>query len=212
MWTPIDNLSVGDTVARALVYIIGLAYLFLGVSIIADRFMAAIEVITSQEKEIQVVDSNGNKQIVMVRYWNETVSNLTLMALGSSAPEILLSIIEIFGNKFEAGDLGPNTIVGSAAYNLFVIIGYCILVVPSGEIRRIKHLRVFFVTATWSVFAYIWLYIIIAVSSPEYVDVWEAVLTFLFFPLTVLSAYIVDKKIFFGNFLEKNQVNKICKR
>ena len=28
------------------------------------------------------------------------------MALGSSAPEILLSIIEICGNKFEAGDLG----------------------------------------------------------------------------------------------------------
>ncbi len=85
------------------------------------------------------------------------------MALGSSTPEILLSIIEICGNRFEAGDLGPNTIVGSAAYNLFVIIGYVIVCVPAGEIRRIKHLRVFFVTATWSVFAYIWLYFIIAV-------------------------------------------------
>ena len=31
-----------------------------------------------------------------VRVWNETVSNLTLMALGSSAPEILLSLIEVF--------------------------------------------------------------------------------------------------------------------
>ncbi|RMZ95205.1 sodium calcium exchanger 3-like, partial [Brachionus plicatilis] len=158
---------------------------------------------TSQEKAIKVTDSEGNSQTVMVRYWNETVSNLTLMALGSSAPEILLSIIEIFGNKFEAGDLGPNTIVGSAAFNLFVIIGYCITVVPGGEVRRIKHLRVFFVTATWSVFAYIWLYIIIAVITPNYVDVWEAVLTFMFFPLTVLTAYVVDKKIFFGNFLQK---------
>lgn len=26
--------------------------------------------------------------------WNETVANLTLMALGSSAPEILLSVIQ----------------------------------------------------------------------------------------------------------------------
>lgn len=125
------------------------------------------------------------------------------MALGSSAPEILLSIIEIFGQGFEAGELGPNTIVGSAAYNLFVIIGYCILVVPNGEIRRIKHLRVFFVTATWSVFAYIWLYIILSVSSYGVVDFWEALLTFLFFPLTVLSAYLVDRKIFLGNFLQK---------
>jgi len=26
--------------------------------------------------------------------WNETVANLTLMALGSSAPEILLSVLQ----------------------------------------------------------------------------------------------------------------------
>lgn len=203
VWTPIDDLTTGDMLARATIYFLGLGYLFLGVSIIADRFMAAIEVITSQEKEIHVVDANGVSQTVMVRYWNETVSNLTLMALGSSAPEILLSIIEIFGNKFEAGDLGPNTIVGSAAYNLFVIIGYCILVVPAGEIRRIKHLRVFFVTASWSIFAYVWLYLIIAVFSRGIIEVWEAFLTFLFFPATVISAYMVDTKIFFGNFLEK---------
>jgi solute carrier family 8 (sodium/calcium exchanger) len=125
------------------------------------------------------------------------------MALGSSAPEILLSVIEVCGNGFQSGDLGPNTIVGSAAYNLFVIIGYCILVVPAGEIRRIKHLRVFFVTATWSVFAYIWLYLIISVISKNVIEIWEALLTFLFFPFTVISAYIADKKIFSMNFLEK---------
>jgi solute carrier family 8 (sodium/calcium exchanger) len=125
------------------------------------------------------------------------------MALGSSAPEILLSIIEILGNGFEAGDLGPNTIVGSAAYNLFVIIGYCVLIVPKGENRRIKHLRVFFVTASWSVFAYIWLYVIIAQSSPGVIEVWEGLITFLFFPITVLTAYGADQKIFVGNFLEK---------
>jgi hypothetical protein len=34
------------------------------------------------------------------------------MALGSSSPEILLSVIEICGNNFLAGDLGPGTIVG----------------------------------------------------------------------------------------------------
>lgn len=71
--------------------------------------------------------------------------------LGSSAPEILLSIIEVVGKGFEAGDLGPNTIVGSAAFNLFMIIAICVYAVPSTEIRRQKHLDVFFVTATWCV-------------------------------------------------------------
>ena len=47
------------------------------------------------------------------------------MALGSSAPEILLSVIETFGAGFRAGDLGPSTIVGSAAFNLFIIIAIC---------------------------------------------------------------------------------------
>ena len=54
--------------------------------------------------------------------WNPTVANLTLMALGSSAPEILLSVIEIVGNGFFSGDLGPSTIVGSAAFNLLIIV------------------------------------------------------------------------------------------
>lgn len=53
------------------------------------------QVITSQEKEITIKRPNGETTTATVRIWNETVSNLTLMALGSSAPEILLSVIEV---------------------------------------------------------------------------------------------------------------------
>ena len=51
-WEPIDNISTMDRAARAFVYLLALVYLFLGVSIIADRFMSAIEVITSSERTI----------------------------------------------------------------------------------------------------------------------------------------------------------------
>lgn len=158
----------------------------------ADRFMAAIEVITSQEREVTVKKPNGEKKVVLVRIWNETVSNLTLMALGSSAPEILLSVIEICGNKFEAGDLGPGTIVGSAAFNLFVIIAVCMVSVPANEVRKIQRTSVFYVTVVWSTFAYIWLYLILSVFSPNVIEVWEGVLTFIFFFLTVVSAYVAN--------------------
>ena len=134
------------------------------------------------------------------------------MALGSSAPEILLSCIEIVGSEFQAGDLGPGTIVGSAAFNLFVIIAICVIVIPNGEVRRIEHLRVFVCTATSSVLAYIWLYLIIAVITPEKVDVWEAVITFAFFPLLVGLAYIADKrlihKIIFGKRYSAEKIEK----
>ncbi|XP_066598276.1 sodium/calcium exchanger Calx isoform X1 [Prorops nasuta] len=209
LWSPLENLSLGETIFRGLVYFLLLLYLFIGVSIISDRFMAAIEVITSQEKELVVKRQGREPQIIVVRVWNETVANLTLMALGSSAPEILLSIIEIWAKNFQAGELGPGTIVGSAAYNLFVIISLCVFVIPNGETRKIKHLRVFFVTATWSIFAYVWLYVILAVSSPGVLEVWEGILTFSFFPATVLTAYVADRRLLIYKYLHKGyRMNK----
>ncbi|XP_037829351.1 sodium/calcium exchanger 1b isoform X3 [Kryptolebias marmoratus] len=202
VWEP-RNPSFGDKVARATVYFVALVYMFLGVSIIADRFMASIEVITSQEKEITIKKPNGETTTTTVRIWNETVSNLTLMALGSSAPEILLSVIEIIGHGFNAGTLGPSTIVGSAAFNMFVIIGICVYVVPDGETRKVKHLRVFFVTAAWSIFAYIWLYLILSVISPGVVQVWEGLLTFLFFPICVVFAWVADRRLLFYKYVYK---------
>lgn len=202
IWTPV-NPSFGDKLARATVYFVGLFYMFLGVSIVADRFMASIEVITSQEKEITIKKPNGETTTTTVRIWNETVSNLTLMALGSSAPEILLSVVEVCGHNFDAGELGPNTIVGSAAFNMFVIIGLCVSVIPEGEHRKVKHLRVFFVTATWSVFAYTWLYLILAVISPGIVEVWEGLLTLFFFPICVLFAWVADRRLLFYKYVYK---------
>uniref|UniRef100_A0A4W4EN96 Calx-beta domain-containing protein n=1 Tax=Electrophorus electricus TaxID=8005 RepID=A0A4W4EN96_ELEEL len=202
IWKP-ENPVFGDKLARATVYFVGLVYMFLGVSIIADRFMASIEVITSQEKEIIIKKPNGETTTTTVRIWNETVSNLTLMALGSSAPEILLSVVEVCGHNFHAGELGPNTIVGSAAFNMFVIIGLCVFVIPNGDHRKVKHLRVFFVTASWSIFAYTWLYLILAVISPGVVEVWEGLITLFFFPICVLFAWVADRRLLFYKYVSK---------
>uniref|UniRef100_A0AAZ3PWI0 Calx-beta domain-containing protein n=1 Tax=Oncorhynchus tshawytscha TaxID=74940 RepID=A0AAZ3PWI0_ONCTS len=202
IWYPEDP-SMGDKMARVIVYFVAMIYMFLGVSIIADRFMAAIEVITSQEKEIIIKRANGETTTATIRIWNETVSNLTLMALGSSTPEILLSVIEVCGHDFVAGELGPSTIVGSAAFNMFVIIGLCVSVIPEGETRKVKHLRVFFVTAAWSIFAYIWLYMILAVFSPNVVQIWEGLLTLAFFPICVILAWLADRRLLFYKFMHK---------
>lgn len=47
VWLPL-NPPQGEKAGRAVIYFLCLMYMFLGVSIIADRFMASIEVITSQ--------------------------------------------------------------------------------------------------------------------------------------------------------------------
>ena len=118
------------------------------------------------------------------------------MALGSSSPEILLSVIEICGNNFLAGDLGPGTIVGSAAYNLLIITAICTVSIEKGEIRRIKNFKVFLTTAAYSIFAYIWLYIVLVLITPNEVTVWEAVITFLSFPFLVLQSFMTEKNFF----------------
>jgi solute carrier family 8 (sodium/calcium exchanger) len=173
---------------RIVLYCAGLFWMFLGVGIIADVFMGAIEVITSKE----TITETKTGAVVPVKVWNATVANLTLMALGSSAPEILLNVIEIVWNTYIAGDLGPSTIVGSAAFNLLIIIAVCVVaVVPVGT-RKIDGLDVYGCTAFFSIFAYVWLVIILKVHTENVVDLWEALATFGMFPVLVWLAYMLD--------------------
>ena len=71
---------------RIVLYALLLIWLFLGVAIIANVFMEGIEEVTSATKTTK----DGRK----VRVWNPTVANLSLMALGSPAPEITLNVNE----------------------------------------------------------------------------------------------------------------------
>jgi len=173
---------------RKVLYIFGILYCFMGVAVVSDMFCNAVERITSETREKTV-----NGRVVTEHIWNGTVANLSLMALGSSAPEILLSIVELLQRKMYYGRLGPGTVVGSAAFNLFCIPAICIVCIPNGEHRRINLLGVFVVTSVFSCFAYLWLLIILKYSSPNVIDIWEAIVTFVFFPVLLVSAYAADQ-------------------
>ena len=82
-----------DYTVLGVFYLLALGYLFIGISIVSDVFMESIEKITEQT-ESRVFKIDDEEVQVEVTVWNPTVANLTLMALGSSAPEILLSVIE----------------------------------------------------------------------------------------------------------------------
>mmetsp|Transcript_72329 Transcript_72329/g.161921 ORF Transcript_72329/g.161921 Transcript_72329/m.161921 type:complete len:662 (-) Transcript_72329:107-2092(-) len=114
------------------------------------------------------------------------------MALGSSAPEILLSLNDIMKQEFFSGKLGPSTIVGSAAFNLFVIIAVCINSIPDGEVRKIKETNVFFITAAFSIFAYVWVLYIVNFHSRNVIEVSEGVMTLMFFPVLITISYAAD--------------------
>ncbi|CAK0805749.1 unnamed protein product, partial [Prorocentrum cordatum] len=181
---------------RALLYFLGLMWLFQGVGEVCNAFMAAIEEITSSESvNLVPLEDGGNQTFIelKVKVWNPTVANLTLMALGSSAPEILLSVIEVVFGGFEIGRLGTSTIVGSAAFNLFVISAVCICALDPGQTRMIEQPAVFAVTSVFALFAYFWVLFVLDMWTPQEVTSTEGLLTLMMFPAIVVCAYIADR-------------------
>lgn len=182
---------------RGILYLICMFYFFLGVAISSDIFMNSIEVLTSKKRTVKQWDPEKNEmKEVEVFIWNETVANLTLMALGSSAPEILLATFESIGSlgvdNSDKDSLGTFTIIGSAAFNLLIITSVCVVSVSGDEPKAIKEFGVFLLTSAWSLWAYIWLLLVVQYISPGVVDPWEAWVTLLYMPVFVFLAYATD--------------------
>jgi len=87
------------------VHFVGILILFLGLSIICDDFF-----VPSLEKISDALDLS------------EDVAGATFMAAGSSAPELFASLMSLL-NPSADDSIGIATIVGSAVFNVLVIIG-----------------------------------------------------------------------------------------
>jgi solute carrier family 8 (sodium/calcium exchanger) len=201
------GLSLENDMLMGAVYFFLLCYMFVGIAIVSDIFMESIETITEQTRIKTYIDNFGKEQEYEQTVWNPTVANLTLMALGSSAPEILLSVYEtIVTIDSTPGELGPSTIVGSAAFNLMIISAVSVMAVD--EVKKIDDLGVFAVTSIASLFAYIWIYITLQVWTPGVVSVVEAFLTLFYFFLLIGGAYAADRCRNAGLEKEKSEEEK----
>jgi solute carrier family 8 (sodium/calcium exchanger) len=184
--------SLENDTIMGCVYLFAMFYIFVGITIVSDIFMDAITVITAQTRMVPYIDNFGKELQYEINVWNPTVANLTLMALGSSAPEILLSVYETVTTIDSApGELGPSTIVGSAAFNLLIISAVSIMAVD--EVKKIDDVGVFVVTSIASLFAYIWMFIVLKVWTPDHVTITEALLTLFYFFLLIGCSYAADR-------------------
>ncbi|XP_072955233.1 magnesium/proton exchanger [Typha angustifolia] len=182
---------------RAFLYILYLAYCFFGLSAITARFFRSMENIVKQTRQIVDIDPDTNDQVVKYeKVWNYTIADITLLAFGTSFPQISLATIDAIQNlgQLTAGGLGPGTLVGSAAFDLFPIHAVCVIVPKAGSLKKISDLGVWIVELFWSFWAYIWLYIILEVWTPKVITIWEALLTVLQFGLLLLHAYAQDRR------------------
>lgn len=58
----------------------------------------------------------------------ENVAGASLMAMGTSAPELSIALFALFTASGAHSDIGIGTIVGSAVFNILVITGVCAMV------------------------------------------------------------------------------------
>ncbi|TKY52514.1 Magnesium/proton exchanger [Spatholobus suberectus] len=182
---------------RAFLYFLGLAYCFIGLSAITARFFQSMENVVKHSRKI--VEADPVTKTETIRYekvWNYTIADISLLAFGTSFPQISLATIDAVQNigKLYAGGLGPGTLVGSAAFDLFPIHAVCVVVPKAGELKKIADLGVWLVELFWSFWAYIWLYIILEIWTPNVVTLWEALLTALQYGLLLTHAYAQDKR------------------
>ncbi|KAG2326031.1 hypothetical protein Bca52824_008759 [Brassica carinata] len=150
---------------RAVLYFLGLAYCFIGLSAITSRFFKSMENVVKHSRKVVSVDPVTKAQVITYKkVWNFTIADISLLAFGTSFPQISLATIDAFRNMGEryAGGLGPGTLVGSAAFDLFPIHAVCVLM-PK-----------------------VW--------SPNVVTLVEALLTVLQYGLLLLHAYAQDKR------------------
>ena len=74
-----------------------------------------------------------------------------------------------------------------------MISAVAVVSVKSPESKKIYDLGVFGVTAITSLFAYVWLYIVLKVWTENEVTIWEACITLAFFFILLIAAFIADK-------------------
>ncbi|XP_036823466.1 sodium/potassium/calcium exchanger 3 isoform X1 [Oncorhynchus mykiss] len=146
-----------------LLHVLCAIYMFYALAIVCDDYF-----VPSLEK------ISENLQL------SEDVAGATFMAAGSSAPELFTSLIGVFITK---GDVGVGTIVGSAVFNILIIIGVCGIFAGQTVVLTWWSL---FRDSTYYIFSVLALILVIYDAKVVW---WEAVLL-----MTMYGVYILIMK------------------
>ena len=123
---PREGLESDSPVLACLLYTLGILVCFVGLAVLCDEFFEGSLMVISMELKL-----------------SKDVAGATFMAAGGSAPELFTSLLTCMTTQSSAG---VGTILGSAVFNLVVIISLSSLVCPGHlliDYRPCGHTAVF---------------------------------------------------------------------
>lgn len=151
----------------AILHVVIVVYLFLGIAIICDeQFTSSLESICNPRTGLGL---------------SPDVAGATFMAAGSSAPELASSFMGTFVSK---SDVGLGTIIGSAVFNILIIIGATAIVVGEPMQLDWKPLGRDVVFYCGSV-----ILLILFVAADNVVDWYEALILLVYYALYIVWMY-----------------------
>lgn len=154
-----DDLETADPSWMCVFLSIGVLYLFLAIAIVCDDFFV---------EALEEISSPRHMNI------DKDVAGATLMAAGGSAPELFTNL---FGT-FDESEIGFGTIVGSAVFNVMLVIAMCSIFAK--ETLDLTWWPLFRDSLYYAV-GLILLGLFVGVSSPEEIEIWEACVLFIMY-------------------------------
>lgn len=92
---------------RATLYFLGLAYCFIGLSAITARFFRSMENVVKHSRKVVEIDPYTNAEVIrQEKVWNYAIADISLLAFGTSFPQISLATIDAIrniGNLYAGG-------------------------------------------------------------------------------------------------------------
>lgn len=166
-----DDIEKADPRWLTVFLCIGVLYMFLALAIVCDEFFVpALEEMSSKRRMNLSMD----------------VAGATLMAAGGSAPELFTSL---FGT-FTESEIGFGTIVGSAVFNVLFVIAMCTIF--SKEVLALTWWPLFRDSLFYAI-GLVVLSIFVGVTSPEEIELWEAIVLFaMYFVYCVIMYFNAD--------------------
>eukprot|EP01084_Bolivina_argentea_P257055 432975_1 len=117
----------------------------------------------------------------------EDVQGATLLAVGSSSPELFTAILGVI--FYPHDNPGPGTNVGSAVFNMCVIVGLSAIFAPkTAKLQIIPFLR----DSIAYMIGLIELYLFYKIITPKYMDIWESILLTMWWIIYVIIVYRTD--------------------